>query len=150
MKSRGGELEAMETMFAALADITRLRILNLMRDGEVCVCFFSEALGESQPKISRHLAYLRKSGLVETRRDGKWIHYSIESGLTEHARKILDEALKWIDGESLGATDRENLMNVCCAVDAPITIDRAPKPSFAQEPPKAPKSRAPEIETFLL
>lgn len=68
----------METMFMAFADRTRLRLLNLMATGEVCVNFFAEALGESQPKVSRHLAYLRNAGLAETRRDGKWVYYSIK------------------------------------------------------------------------
>jgi ArsR family transcriptional regulator len=70
-------LREMETMFMALADKTRLRLLNLMAAEEVCVCFFTEVLGDSQPKISRHLAYLRNADLVEARRDGKWMHYSI-------------------------------------------------------------------------
>ncbi|MBP7475718.1 MAG: metalloregulator ArsR/SmtB family transcription factor, partial [Pyrinomonadaceae bacterium] len=63
----------LEDLFAALADRTRLRLLNLMRDGEVCVCFFAEALGTNNPKISRHLAYLKRTGLVSARRDGKWM-----------------------------------------------------------------------------
>lgn len=67
-----------ENLFFALADKTRLRLLNLMRDGEVCVHFFTEVLGESQPKISRHLAYLRNAGIVTARRDGKWMYYRIE------------------------------------------------------------------------
>ena len=70
-------LADMERFFMALADKTRLRLLNLMRDEEVCVCFFTEVLGESQPKISRHLAYLRGAGIVHARRDGKWMNYSI-------------------------------------------------------------------------
>jgi ArsR family transcriptional regulator len=70
-------LADMETFFMALADKTRLRLLNLMRDEEVCVCFFTEVLGDSQPKISRHLAYLRNAGIVQARRDGKCMHYSI-------------------------------------------------------------------------
>ena len=69
-------------LFAALADTTRLRLLNLMAGdgqmaGEVCVCHFVEILGQSQPKISRHLAYLRQAGIVAARREGKWMHYSI-------------------------------------------------------------------------
>ncbi len=63
-------LKEMETFFLALADKTRLRILNLMRESEICVCFFTEVLGESQPKISRHLAYLRGAGFVSARREG--------------------------------------------------------------------------------
>src|ERR1041385_8879989 len=69
--------EALEALFLALGDRTRLRLLNLMADGEVCVCFFVEVLGEPQPKVSRHLAYLRSAGLVSARRDAKWAHYAI-------------------------------------------------------------------------
>jgi ArsR family transcriptional regulator len=69
------QLSEMETLFKALADATRLRILGLLLTGEVCVCHIHESLKIPQPKASRHLAYLRKAGLVETRRDGLWIHY---------------------------------------------------------------------------
>jgi len=65
------------TFFAALADPTRLRLLRLMRDGEICVCFLQEVLRTNQPRISRHLGYLRKAGLVTARKDGKWMHYSL-------------------------------------------------------------------------
>ena len=65
-------------LFAALSDPTRLRLLNLMYGREVCVCYFVEILGQSQPKISRHLAYLRRAGVVTARREGKWMHYRIE------------------------------------------------------------------------
>ena len=68
-------LASMETVFSALADSTRLRILGLLATGEVCVCHIHESLKISQPKASRHLAYLRRAGLVATRRDGLWIHY---------------------------------------------------------------------------
>ena len=65
-----------ELFFSALSDRTRLRLLNLMRDGELCVCYFPEIIGTNQPKISRHLAYLRKAGLVSVRREWKWAHYN--------------------------------------------------------------------------
>ena len=65
-------------LFAALADRTRLRLLNLINGREVCVCYFVEILKQSQPKVSRHLAYLRKAGVVRTQREGKWMHYRIE------------------------------------------------------------------------
>src|SRR5215213_7496608 len=68
-------ISEMETFFKALADGTRLRILGLLLTGEVCVCHIHESLRIAQPKASRHLAYLRRAGLVETRRDGLWIHY---------------------------------------------------------------------------
>ena len=67
----------METLFKALADATRLRILGLLLTGEVCVCDIHESLKIPQPKASRHLAYLRNAGLVDTRRDGLWIHYRL-------------------------------------------------------------------------
>lgn len=70
-------LEEMETLFKALADATRLRILGLLLTGEVCVCDIHESLKIPQPKASRHLAYLRRAGLVETRREGLWIHYRL-------------------------------------------------------------------------
>jgi ArsR family transcriptional regulator, arsenate/arsenite/antimonite-responsive transcriptional repressor len=70
-------LGEMESLFKALADATRLRILGLLLTGEVCVCDIHESLKISQSKASRHLAYLRRAGLVETRRDGLWIHYRL-------------------------------------------------------------------------
>jgi ArsR family transcriptional regulator len=70
-------LAAMEALFKALADVTRLRILGLLLAGEVCVCDIHETLKIPQPKASRHLAYLRRSGLVDTRREGLWIHYRL-------------------------------------------------------------------------
>jgi len=70
-------LAEMETLFKALADETRLRILGLLLTGEVCVCDIHESLKIPQSKASRHLAYLRRSGLVDTRRDGLWIHYRL-------------------------------------------------------------------------
>src|SRR4026209_1659144 len=69
------QLVESEEFFKALGDATRLRILGLLLNGEVCVCHIHESLKISQPKVSRHLAYLRAAGLVETRRDGVWIHY---------------------------------------------------------------------------
>src|SRR5581483_2236938 len=68
------QLRDMETLFKALADETRLRILGLLLSGEVCVCDIHESLKIPQPKASRHLAYLRRAGLVDTRREGLWIH----------------------------------------------------------------------------
>ncbi|MGA9718757.1 MAG: metalloregulator ArsR/SmtB family transcription factor, partial [Acidobacteriaceae bacterium] len=67
----------MERFFQALGDRTRLRLLNLMGGQELCVCYFVQVLQQPQPKISRHLAYLRRAGLVAARREGKWMHYRI-------------------------------------------------------------------------
>ena len=75
----GTQLSGLEDVFKALADTTRLRILGLLLTGEVCVCDIHESLKIPQSKASRHLAYLRRSGLVTTRRDGLWIHYRLGS-----------------------------------------------------------------------
>lgn len=70
-------IDAAASVFKALGDPTRLRLLCLLLDGERCVCELTDAVEEAQPKISRHLAALRKAGLVATRRDGLWIHYRL-------------------------------------------------------------------------
>jgi len=79
----------LQTFFTALSDGTRLKLLTLISDGEVSVQDLSTALGESQPKISRHLAYLRGAGLVSTRRDGKWIYYCIEQPMNAVLAELL-------------------------------------------------------------
>ena len=88
----------MARLFAALADPTRLRLLHLMDGAEVCVCYFVEILGQSQPKISRHLAYLRNAGLVSARRDGKWIYYNVQKPTDIAVKRILNSALFSITG----------------------------------------------------
>ena len=86
------QLLEMETFFKALADATRLRILGLLLTGEVCVCHIHESLKIPQPKASRHLAYLRKAGLVETRREGLWIHYRM-SALSDPVLQTISQAV---------------------------------------------------------
>ena len=70
-------LVTLETVLKALGDRTRLRILGLLVQGEICVCDIHETLEIPQPKASRHLASLRKAGLVETRRQGLWVQYRL-------------------------------------------------------------------------
>lgn len=142
-------LTEMENLFMALADKTRLRLLNLLRQDEICVCFFTEVLGESQPKISRHLAYLRNAGIVEARRDGKWMHYKIVEPKTEDAARVLRDTLKWLASQDEMQKEYNNLVNVCCSVEVPVTIARAPKPETFAETNISPNSRQ-ELETFLL
>lgn len=103
-----------ETFFAALADRTRLRLLNLMRDGEVCVCFFAEALGTNNPKISRHLSYLKRANLVAGRRDGKWMHYSINEPNDASAKEIFSATMKMLENDPEMKADRETLASNCC------------------------------------
>lgn len=105
----------LDEFFAALSDRTRLRLLNLMRDGEVCVCFFAETLGTNNPKISRHLAYLRRAGLVKSRRDGKWMHYSISRPNDPKAADIFDSMMSALDIDEEMKADRKNLVSVCCS-----------------------------------
>lgn len=115
-------------LFNALADPTRLRLLNLMREGEVCVCFFVEILRENQPKISRHLAYLRRAGVVAPRRDGKWMHYRLVEPTLPAAQAVLREVLAWMRGEPEMQRDVERLRTVCCAPTLPVQLQGAPVP----------------------
>ncbi len=139
----------METFFLALADKTRLRLLNLMREDEVCVCYFTEVLVESQPKISRHLAYLRNAGIVSARREGKWMNYKIEMPENPFAARVLTDTLEWLKAQNNMREDYDKLAQVCCSVEVPVTIIRAPTPkTFAEANINIqPKE---ELETFLL
>jgi ArsR family transcriptional regulator len=90
----------LETVLKALADTTRLRILGLLLTGEICVCHIHESLKISQPKASRHLAYLRRSGLVATRRDGLWVHYrmaTLPNDVLETVHRTVQHALRHFD-----------------------------------------------------
>lgn len=120
--------DQMVMLFNALADPTRLRLLNLMRDGEVCVCFFVEILKEAQPKISRHLAYLRRAGIVHARRDGKWMHYGITRPEQPVMARILEDVLAWMEHEPVMVKDRGRLVKVCCAPMKPVQLQGAPLP----------------------
>jgi len=103
-----------ELFFQALGATTRLRLLNLMGDEELCVCTFVEILAQSQPKISRHLAYLRRAGLVEGRRQGKWMHYRITQPADSGAAKLLRKTLKWLADDPLMQSDRVRLAKAIC------------------------------------
>ena len=120
----------MQLFFAALADNTRLRLLNLIGETEVCVCFFVEVIGTNQPKISRHLAYLRKAGIVAARRDGIWAHYRITPPKNEHAAKVLQDIQTWLREDAEMQKDKKQMAKMCCAPVAkqPASIKGAPKP----------------------
>ena len=128
MKMAKNEAQA-ELLFKALADRTRLRLLNLMAAGEVCVCFFVEVLGESQPKISRHLAYLRRAGIVAARREGKWMHYRISTPADPHAARVFAEVLTWLGEDGSMQKDRARMENICCAPSLPVRLQGAPRPA---------------------
>jgi ArsR family transcriptional regulator len=107
-------------MFRAFSDRTRLRILNLLKTGEICVCDLVRVIGAPQPTISRHLAYLRKAGLVTARKQGLWMYYELAVVKNEFHRKLLDclaccftdvpELTKDAKGLQRVCSDREN----CC------------------------------------
>src|SRR5438045_9177696 len=100
--------------FQALGDPTRLRLLNLMGDREICVCYFVEILDSPQPKISRHLAYLRNAGIVAARREGKWMHYRIIMPPHSGAAHVLRQTLKTLRDEKAMQADRARLAKACC------------------------------------
>ena len=117
-----------ELFFRALADRTRLRLLNLMGTEEVCVCFFVEILKTNQPKISRHLAYLRRAGIVGVRRDGQWMHYRVVEPSDAGAARVLNDVLAWLATDQEMQRDRDRLIKVCCAPQLPVSIQGAPRP----------------------
>jgi len=118
----------MELFFRALADRTRLRLLNLMGEDEVCVCFFVEILEANQPKISRHLAYLRKAGIVAARREGTWMHYRIVEPPNGDAARVFGDVRAWLARDREMQRDRKRLVKVCCAPDPPPHLLDAPRP----------------------
>lgn len=116
--------------FRALADRTRLRLINLLGDDEVCVCFFVAVLNTNQPKISRHLAYLRRAGVVAARRDGKWMHYRLVEPTDPHAARIFNEVRGWLKEDAEMQRDRQRLIKVCCAPQPPVQLRGAPRPAL--------------------
>jgi ArsR family transcriptional regulator len=138
----------MESFFLVFADKTRLRILNLMREGEICVCFLVEVLNESQPKVSRHLAYLRSAGIVETRREGKWMHYRIKTPVDPSAAQVLQNILMWMDSQEKMQNDCKKLRQICCsnktiASNQPLKLNTSVISNIS-------KKQIRELETFLL
>jgi ArsR family transcriptional regulator len=119
-------------LFAALSDRTRLRLLNLIDGREVCVCYFVEILGQSQPKISRHLAYLRRAGVVAARREGKWVHYKIVVPENTGAAKILRETLAVLREDKEMRADLTRLNKSCCVPQKLSALEGAPMPTIVE------------------
>src|SRR5262245_25981525 len=110
MKREAGKravVDELENLFKALADKTRLRILALLGNNEVCVCHIHDSLGVPQPTVSRHLAYLRKSGLVAARRDGVWMHYQVSRSLSPTIRGVLSAAVEALQQAPATTHDRK-------------------------------------------
>jgi len=105
-------LDRLEDVFRALGDPTRLRILGLLTQGEVCVCHIYETLAIPQSKASRHLAYLRRAGLVDTRRDGLWIHYRLAEPEDAAARTVLNAAVHTLEHVRTAEHDRARLNRI--------------------------------------
>jgi ArsR family transcriptional regulator len=118
----------LDLLFRALADRTRLRLLNLIADKEICVCYFVEILKISQPKISRHLAYLRRAGIVAARRQGRWMHYRLLAPRDAVASAILKETLAHL--RQLPDMERDlRKLDIRCCTPASFELSRqAPQP----------------------
>ncbi len=107
-----GKGTEMQSFFRALTDRTRLRLLNLLGDDEVCVCFLVEVLKTSQPNVSRHLAHLRRAGIVGARRDGRWVRYRILQPADAHAAGVLRDIRSRLARDPEMQPDRKRLARV--------------------------------------
>jgi ArsR family transcriptional regulator len=119
----------LDKLFRALADSTRLRLLNLMSEQEICVCYFIEVIGAPQPKISRHLAYLRRADVVAARRDGKWMHYRLTMPEDSHAASILKSTIAALRADKQMQRDCERLVRACCGPRSLVQVLGAPLPA---------------------
>jgi len=121
---------SLDQLFRALSDPTRLRLLNLMAEQEICVCYFTEVIGAPQPKISRHLAYLRKAGVVAARREGKWMHYRLAVPHSPHAASILKRVIEALKQDKQLQRDCQRLNRACCGPRSLVHLLGAPAPSL--------------------
>ncbi len=132
-------LQSIDRVFKALADPTRVRILGLLAAGEVCVCHLHESLRLSQPLVSRHLAYLRRAGLVETRKEGLWVHYRLAPVGDDVTQTLLDAVYHCVGHLAIVAEDGKRLEKktgcsatpqpaptFCCCARPPAAIETAP------------------------
>lgn len=119
-------------LMSALADRTRLRLLNLMARRELCVCYLVEVLGQNQPKISRHLACLRRTGIVRVRRDGKWMHYRIIMPADLDAANVLKAVLGSFNRDKEMQYDLQRLTRACCQPQKFVTLAGAPVPAIVK------------------
>lgn len=103
-------------LFRVLSDPTRLRLLNLLACGETCVCELTDTLQIVQPKVSRHLAQLRRGGLVEAKRDGKWMHYRWAQHGNPLVRHVLLGLRQWMTKHEEMNKERRRRDQVCCQI----------------------------------
>ena len=133
-RAKDRQLAALNTTLRALADPTRLRILALLGGGEVCVCHIHEALNVPQPTALRHLEYLRRAGLVDARREGMWVHYSLNKVQDEVLRTVVHTVTRCVGHVDTVARDRKRLETAtgCCIVPLP-SVSEEPA-TFARKP----------------
>jgi ArsR family transcriptional regulator, arsenate/arsenite/antimonite-responsive transcriptional repressor len=129
MASRENKAALLSQLFSAFADPTRLRLLNLMSEQEMCVCYFTQVIGAPQPKISRHLAYLRRAGIVAARRQGRWMHYRLARPRDPQVASILRATLAALRTDGQMQRDREHLEHACCGPKSLVQLMGAPMPS---------------------
>ena len=113
------QLKSMDRVLKALADPTRLRILGLLQQDAVCVCHIHDSLKISQPKASRHLAYLRRAGVVSSEKRGLWVYYRLAPQPTPAVQAVLDAAIESTAAMSVTAQDAKRLeREMACAPEA--------------------------------
>jgi ArsR family transcriptional regulator len=136
MATKNSSLADLEALFKALGDTTRLRILSLLLAGEVCVCDIHDTLGVPQPKVSRHLAYLRTAGLVDARKDGQWVHYRLSEPhgpILGEIRDAVVHALGHVEAVRKDALRFEKRTG-CCVPQSATRAGRACCPPYAPSP----------------
>lgn len=112
-----------------MADRTRLRLLNLMSGQEICVCYLVEVLRISQPKISRHLARLRRAGLVTARREGKWMHYRVSTAENSLVSRMLGQLKPLFAEDAQMRHDKQRLNDASCSPRKFVSLKQAPVPT---------------------
>jgi ArsR family transcriptional regulator len=123
------KLRTLNALFRALADPTRLRLLHLLATEEMCVGYFVEALRTTQPKVSRHLAYLRRAGIVTTHRERHWIHYRLNPPTDPFAARLLRETLDALAKDPRMQHGHARLLSICAAPQKFVEIQFAPRPT---------------------
>jgi ArsR family transcriptional regulator, arsenate/arsenite/antimonite-responsive transcriptional repressor len=119
----------LDRFFRALADHTRLRLINLMAGQELCVCYLVLVIDVPQPKISRHLAYLRQAGIVAARREGKWMHYRLVTPSDLHAAAVLRTTIDSLKKDTEMQRDLDRLRHACRGPESLVQLIGAPLPA---------------------
>lgn len=154
-------------LLRACADQTRLRLLNLMAgEGEVCVCHLVEVLGTNQPKVSRHLACLKRAGLVSDRRDGLWVYYRLADSLTTHPARLIEcltaclaelpemqrdvEKLRALEGRQQTARVRGRARAVTPQTQSEFSLQPVSSEADSEAAALSPFNSVPELQVELL